>query len=535
MSQFLDPTLEVSTPKQSGHKRTESSYSTSYSVLDIYETESPISARSPTTTNNELGDEIMRGLDELEFKDLSNDNTLFASNGSETEINSNSNLNLNLNLNSNSYIEERIEYITPINNITNIKTILSSPYDMYGFKKKSNLSSITPEHYNQWFEQYSQYLLERKQKWLSLMRTNGLNLPNDSTIPTRFPPKSAKVKKLIRKGIPPEWRGNAWFYYAGGYEKLSKHNGLYKEIATNGVKNKDSDVIERDLDRTFPDNKYFKSNDNNEPKMIQSLRRVLTAFAHYKPQIGYCQSLNFLAGLLLLFMNEERSFWMLVILTERIIPNVHSHNLEGVHTDQGVLMLCIKEYINQLWPILGKSFDGQLIAEDKILSNLPPIALVTSPWFMSLFVGVLPIESTLRIWDILWYQGSKTIFRIGLTLFKMSSETNEFQELTSTNSSQNDQVELYQFMQSYPKSLLDPNEVLGNCFKKIGGYGYGSLSQAEIDTCREFVSKQREKLNNKKKNTSIAVTDEERQTLLLGQDVHDVYGFHRSIMILQIK
>ncbi|KAK6462962.1 rab-GTPase-TBC domain-containing protein, partial [Scheffersomyces coipomensis] len=368
---------------------------------------------------------------------------------------------------------------------------LKSPYDMYGFKKSSNLSSISKDKYNSWFSNYAQYTINEKSKWTALMRSNGLSsVSND--IPTRYPPKSAKVKKLIRKGIPPEWRGNAWFFYAGGYDKLNKHSGLYDDLASNGIKNKDSDIIERDLDRTFPDNKYFKREDGIEPHMIKSLRRVLTAFAHYRPQIGYCQSLNFIAGLLLLFMNEERSFWMLVILTERIVPNVHSQNLEGVHTDQGVLMLCVKEYIESMWSVVGRGFDGAPIAEDKILSNLPPIALVTSPWFMSVFVGVLPIETTLRVWDILWYQGSKTIFRVGLTIFRMCSETTVFQDqIRSHLQAEIDQVELFQFMQSYPKTLLDPNLVLGNCFKKIGGYGFGSLSQAEIDTCREFVSKQR--------------------------------------------
>lgn len=42
--------------------------------------------------------------------------------------------------------------------------------------------------------------------------------------------------------------------------------------------------------------------------MIKSLRRVLVAFSLYNPKIGYCQSMNFLAGLLLLFMDEEKTF-----------------------------------------------------------------------------------------------------------------------------------------------------------------------------------------------------------------------------------
>jgi hypothetical protein len=53
--------------------------------------------------------------------------------------------------------------------------------------------------------------------------------------------------------------------------------------------------------------------------------------------------------------------------------------------------------------------------------------VITQPWFMSLFVGILPIETTFRIWDSFFYevtltllnhtQGYKILYRISLTLF----------------------------------------------------------------------------------------------------------------------
>ncbi|KAL6451160.1 MSB3 GTPase-activating protein GYP3 [Candida maltosa Xu316] len=355
---------------------------------------------------------------------------------------------------------------------------------------------------------------------------------------------------MIRKGIPPEWRGNAWFFYAGGYERLNKNKGVYDKIVkdTTNIKNKDTEVIERDLNRTFPDNIYFNpsivssttnsSETLQEPVSIKSLRKVLVAFAHYQPVIGYCQSLNFLAGLLLIFMDEEKAFWMLVILTERIIPKVHSTNLEGVHTDQGVLMLCVKEYIPQLWQVLGKNFDGETLSEDKILTRLPPVTLVTSSWFMSVFVGILPIETTLRVWDILWYEGSKTIFRFSLTIFKLCLDSPEFKTKQQANgASETEQIELFQFMQNFPKKILDANLLVDRCFKKIGGYGYGSLSQDEINKCREFVSKQREKLNKKMEQQNLTdMTDEERRSLINSSksledlNIHEVYEMHRPLM-----
>lgn len=546
------------------HQRSGSGYSNNYSLLDMYGDESEEEPNGTKPTNNhsipsedaepESNDSNSKLTHETSKPDL---NGIANPNGNSKPMNGNGKSttstpkdeNLNTELLDNL---KRQPCVKPLTSKT-IQEILKGNYDRYGFKKVSIHKSVTKGEYNQWFQEYSQYTIDRKKKWNTLLKNNGLLLNSDKESPTRFPPKSDKVKKMIRRGIPAEWRGNAWFFYAGGYEKLNKHVGIYDKIVrdTRNIKNKDTDVIERDLNRTFPDNIYFNDSikddshaqtpnpDNFEnptttdTPMIKSLRRVLVAFAHYQPQIGYCQSLNFLAGLLLLFMPEERAFWMLVILTERIIPKVHSTDLEGVHTDQGVLMLCIKEYIPLLWSILGKTFEGEVLSEDKILTKLPPVTLVTSSWFMSVFVGILPIESVLRIWDILWYEGSKTIFRFSLTICKTCLDSEKFHNTRpKSKHSELEQIEVFQFLQSYPKSLVDPNLIVDNCFKKIGGYGFGSLSQDEINKCREFVSKQRQRLRHKKNSVlSPEMNEQERDMLItLDDEIHDVYGFNRSIM-----
>ncbi|KAI5967944.1 hypothetical protein CANMA_002712 [Candida margitis] len=556
--QTLDPgSQRTNSDRKVQHQRNESSYSRNLSILDSYAQED-----SPSRRNSYVDVGTVSPLE-----DINSENSVIKSLEGSTPNNSSNYLEPNGYVSIDNSSATAIDttpdgecYVKPTTAESDAE-VLKSNLDRYGFKKTSS-QGRSIEDYNNWFKQYSEYTIRRKGKWERSMRDHGLNIVSESNkftqdpgkeeIPTRFPPKSDKIKKMVRRGIPSEWRGNAWFFYAGGYDKLRKHKGVYKKILeeTKDIQNKETEVIERDLFRTFPDNVYFNSSISKdvshssdvsyvreETKLIKSLRRVLTAFAHYQPQIGYCQSLNFLAGLLLLFMDEERSFWMLVILTEKIIPNVHSADLEGVHTDQGVLMLCVKEYLPSLWDILGTNFEGERLKEDNILARLPPVTLVTSSWFMSLFVGVLPVETALRVWDVLWYEGSKTIFRISLTIFKLCIDSPEFQNKEGPGTEENQQIELFQFMQGFPKRILDPNLLIDHCFKKIGGYGFGSLSQGEIDKCRDFVARQRQRMHlNTKRKDLTEMTEEEKQSLLNStndadkENIHDVYGFHRPIM-----
>ncbi|KAJ4460634.1 putative ecotropic viral integration site 5 protein [Paratrimastix pyriformis] len=74
----------------------------------------------------------------------------------------------------------------------------------------------------------------------------------------------------------------------------------------------DANRIDRDLKRTFPTDPYFT---NPRCRGYQQLRRVLLAYAGMN-KVGYCQGMNFVAGTLLLFMQEEEAFWAFVQLME---------------------------------------------------------------------------------------------------------------------------------------------------------------------------------------------------------------------------
>ncbi|KAI9055104.1 hypothetical protein LZ554_000069 [Drepanopeziza brunnea f. sp. 'monogermtubi'] len=371
---------------------------------------------------------------------------------------------------------------SPTRSVTG-EAVFDETRDRYGFRKKTQHVSL--EQYEAWNGPYTEYLARRRKKWVALLKDNSLVTDR----PIRFPAKSAKVKRFIRKGIPPDWRGDAWFWYAGGPAMVAKNYGVYKDLvkraAAGEVTETDAEIIERDLNRTFPDNIRFKpdppplspgevrNSQQVEPEtpILQALRRVLQAFSIYNPRIGYCQSLNFLAGLLLLFMEEEKAFWMLNIITGVYLPGTHELNLEGANVDLGVLMTSIKDMMPQIWAKIGGELDGSSLPPSSL--RLPPITLCTTAWFMSCFIGTLPIESTLRVWDSFFCEGSKTLFRIALTVFKLGEA-----EIKAVS----DPMEIFQVVQTIPRKLIDCNGLMEACYKRRNGFGH--LSQDTIEKGR---------------------------------------------------
>lgn len=404
--------------------------------------------------------------------------------------------------------------------------------DRYGFRKANPYISL--EQYDTWNASYTEYLARRRKKWMGYMKDNSLMTDH----PDRFPPRSAKTKRFVRKGIPPDWRGAAWFYYAGGPGILAKHPGVYDDLVRKAgldpvgagklgdgkttVKPLVVEDIEKDLHRTFPDNVRFKppkttkvppsspattedsqmtltnkfpdrppSETPAEPEIISSLRRVLHAFALYNPRIGYCQSLNFLAGLLLLFVeSEEHAFWLLNVITRVYLPGTHEMSLEGSKVDLGVLMGALKESLPNVWKQIGgdeadptvpppkrsrgRRFRDGHASGPEDPNRLPAITLCMTAWFMSCFIGTLPIETVLRVWDIFFYEGSRTLFRIALTIFKTGEA-----EIKSVR----DPMEMFGVVQSIPRRMLDCNALLEACYKRRNGIGH--LTQDIVEERRQ--------------------------------------------------
>lgn len=253
------------------------------------------------------------------------------------------------------------------------------------------------------------------------------------------------LKKLIRKGIPPPLRPKVWLAVSGAAKKRSMVPDSYFAdlcLAGHGLTSAAIKQIDHDLARTFPSHPWLDSSDGQA-----ALRRVLVAYSLRDSHVGYCQGMNFVAGLLLLVMKrEEDAFWMLAVLLENVLfQDCYTNDLSGSHVEQRVF----KDLLNKKCPRLAAHLE--LIGFD--------VSLVITEWFLCLFAKSLPSETTLRVWDVLFNEGAKVLFRVALALFKIKEE-----ELLATQ-----QVwEVVSIFQTATRHLFDPDALLKVAFEKLG-------------------------------------------------------------------
>lgn len=262
------------------------------------------------------------------------------------------------------------------------------------------------------------------------------------------------LKRMIRKGIPPSLRPKMWFALSGAAKKKSTvPHSYYNEliVAVEGKVTPATKQIDHDLPRTFPGHPWLDTKEGQA-----SLRRVLVGYSFRDSDVGYCQGLNYVAALLLLVMKtEEDAFWMLAVLLEDVLVNdCYTTNLSGCHVEQRVFKdLLIKHCPKLCAHLEDVEFD---------------VSLVATEWFLCLFSKSLPSETTLRVWDILFYEGTSVLFRVALAIFKMKEE-----ELILTQHV-GDAVNRIQLT---THRLFNPDDLMTVAFDKIGSMALTNISK----------------------------------------------------------
>ncbi|CEF63256.1 Rab-GTPase-TBC domain and Pleckstrin homology domain and Pleckstrin homology-like domain-containing protein [Strongyloides ratti] len=354
--------------------------------------------------------------------------------------------------------------------------------DEYGFKHSFTDQSLALQYIctqlHAYYQSQTVEYADLKIKWKQILEQNTFGFKN-----------RIEIRNLVRAGVPRSMRPNIWKilinqtvldikekygkYY---YTNLSNSRGTLAEQHYSLYFQKQ---VQIDLLRTAPLSIYFNSATSSG---VAKLENVLKNFCLYSASTvgmkgGYCQGLNFIASVALLFLSAEDSFWFLVAITEKYFPpSYYDENLTSAQAHMEVL----KELIEVKLPKLAQHLEAYDI----------DLTTVTLNWFLTLFYDAVPFQTMLRIWDCFLVEGPKVLFRFSLALLALHED--ELLKRTDT-------IGVMKVLKASVKLTYDCDGLIKAAFEDMNPMPSRNVLRQKHDA---YVKLLEEKFNHKKKMRS---------------------------------
>uniref|UniRef100_A0A4X1V6U9 TBC1 domain family member 1 n=1 Tax=Sus scrofa TaxID=9823 RepID=A0A4X1V6U9_PIG len=214
-----------------------------------------------------------------------------------------------------------------------------------------------------------------------------------------------KMHSAVGQGVPRHHRGEIWKFLAEQYHlkhqfpsKQQPKDTPYKELLKQLTSQQHAILI--DLGRTFPTHPYFSAQLGAGQL---SLYNILKAYSLLDQEVGYCQGLSFVAGILLLHMGEEEAFNMLKFLMfDMGLRKQYRPDMIILQVQMYQLSRLLHDYHRDLYNHLEEHEIGP--------------SLYAAPWFLTVFASQFPLGFVARVFDMIFLQGSEVIFKVALSL-----------------------------------------------------------------------------------------------------------------------
>jgi len=141
-----------------------------------------------------------------------------------------------------------------------------------------------------------------------------------------------------------------------------------------------------------------------------SLFNLLKAYSLLDTQVGYCQGLSFVAGILLLHMEEDNAFEMMKHLL------FHWGLRKQYKPDMSALQM-------QLYQLTRLLYEEARDIYEHFERHEIPATLYAAPWFLTLFASQFPIGFVARLFDAIFLMGVEALFRICLALLRLHRQS----------------------------------------------------------------------------------------------------------------
>lgn len=240
----------------------------------------------------------------------------------------------------------------------------------------------------------------------SMERSYWVSLINNPTGTINTLPNYTNML-ILQQGIPLQLRSVIWNRLLLVGETIPETSSLIYENFQHSYNQEILEQISKDLHRTFPNVEFFTL-----PKTVENLSTILNVYANYDAELGYCQGLLFLVGVLYYHFQDESpalTFHSLVVIMQSE-PELHdiftastmSSTLnEWLHEFLDILKIVDPTLLNHLQNEIGIEFQVFLFQ-----------------WWLSFVSSHIPDFSIInRIMDVCLTQGWKVgLFKVSLGL-----------------------------------------------------------------------------------------------------------------------
>ncbi|XP_018803424.1 PREDICTED: TBC1 domain family member 4 isoform X5 [Bactrocera latifrons] len=243
------------------------------------------------------------------------------------------------------------------------------------------------------------------ERWEQIIERDSMKIANK---------KDPKVlAQAIKCGVPRSKRGDVWTFLADQHsmntapvdtKKFPNFNTPYHTLLKNLTEHQHAIFI--DLGRTFPNHKFYK-----DPLGVGqlSLFNLLKAYSILDPELGYCQGLGFICGILLLHCDEADAFQLLKhLMFRRQMRTKYLPDMKKFQLQLYQLSRLVKDHLPELYIWLDQN-------------DVSP-TLYAAPWILTVFSSQFPLGFVARVFDLLFLESSEVIFKFAIALLSVHKD-----------------------------------------------------------------------------------------------------------------
>lgn len=272
--------------------------------------------------------------------------------------------------------------------------------------------SATSESYE--YSELSQISDQVEDIWMELFR---ISLEDKENIDQKV------LHAAVKKGVLNNYRGRIWKLLQSQCHRVADSDDQfdmsgYQKLLDNLTPYQHAILI--DIGRTFPTHPMYRQ--LLGPGQL-SLFNVLKAYSLFDKDVGYCQGLSFIAGVLLMHTCiEDEAYKLLYCIMHEIgCRSMYLPDMKGMKLAMYKMTRLLHDKENDVF----KFFQKHEIT----------MMLVATPWFLTMFASTFPMGFVARVFDIVFVDGMSAIFKVALCLITkhkdMLLQLDDFEDLVN--------------------------------------------------------------------------------------------------------